>query len=49
MKTYFEENDIEVTYEVQMPQEHQQERFDQVLEEIKVKARSKHTSNFYFS
>ncbi|PFX31871.1 Atrial natriuretic peptide receptor 1 [Stylophora pistillata] len=39
MKTYFEENDIEVTYEVQMPQEHQQERFDQVLEEIKVKAR----------
>ena len=49
MKICFEENGIEVTYEAQMPQEHQQERFDLILEEIKVKARSKYTSYFYFS
>ena len=48
-RIYFEENGIEVTYEAQMPQEHQQERFDLILEEIKVKARSKYTSYFYFS
>ena len=44
MKTYFEDNNIEVTYEAKMPQEHEQDQFDHVLEEIKTKARSKWTT-----
>lgn len=41
MKRYFEDNGIEVSYEARMPLEHEQDKFDQVLEEIKTKARSK--------
>lgn len=41
MKRTFEANGINVSYEAQMPLEHELAKFDQVLEEIKTKARSK--------
>lgn len=47
MKTFFQDNGIEVSYEARMPMEHEQGKFNQVLEEIKTNARSKY-SNIYF-
>ena len=41
MERYFTNNGIEVSYEARMPMEHEEDKFDQVLEEIKTKARSK--------
>jgi len=39
MKTFFQDNGIEVSYEARMPMEHEQGKFNQVLEEIKTTAR----------
>ena len=44
MKTFFQDNGIEVSYEARMPMEHEQGKFNQVLEEIKTNARSKYSS-----
>ena len=41
MKTFFEHNGIEVSYEARMPMEHEERTFKKVLEEIKRTARSK--------
>lgn len=41
MRRYFQDNGIEVSYEARMPMEHEEAKFEQVLEEIKIKARSK--------
>lgn len=42
MKKTFKAEGIKVSYEVTMPMEHESERFHQVLEEIKRKARSEY-------
>lgn len=43
MKTFFQDNGIEVSYEAKMPLEHQESNFLKVLDEIKTKARSKYS------
>lgn len=43
MKKYFHDNGIEVSYEARMPMEHEQGKFNQVLEDIKTHARSKYS------
>lgn len=41
MKTFFKLNGIEVSYEARMPMEHEEGKFNLVLEEIRRRARSK--------
>ena len=41
MKTFFKLHGIEVSYEARMPMEHEEGKFNQVLEEIRRRARSK--------
>ena len=41
MKRVFKANGIKVSYEAKMPMEHELKKFDQVLDEIKTRARSK--------
>ena len=48
MKKFFHHNEIEVSYEAKMPMEHEESKFNQVLGEIKIKARSKYSS-FHFN
>lgn len=43
MRTFFQDNGIEVSYEARMPMEHEESKFNQVLDEIKTKARSKYS------
>ena len=45
MKYTFKENGIRVSFEATMPMEHEQEKFDHLLNIIKRKARSEYANN----